>query len=141
MVREDNTRREQNRFPYVDEENRTMVVPGYDTLSVDYGVNPRGLVRRITMAISEMKRKRRRKPGDIAALRRSLWAALLTIEDCLDDPDIAVKLKAANALAQLSGPYLRALEQSDIEQRLAALESRLDSDTTISRSNGWKVYR
>jgi hypothetical protein len=41
----------------------------------------------------------------------------------------------------LSGPYLRALEQSDIEQRLAALESRLDSDTTISRSNGWKVYR
>jgi hypothetical protein len=69
-------------------------------------------------------RKRRPKPGDLAALRRRLWYALTEIETLIEDNDSMVKLKAAHALATMAGAYLKATELSDLEARLQALESK-----------------
>ena len=77
------------------------------------------------MSVDEIKRKRRRKPGDIAGLQRTLWAALLTVEDLLADDDPALRIRAAHSLATLAGVYLRALEQADITDRITRLEELL----------------
>ncbi len=74
------------------------------------------------MPVHEIKRRRRRKPGDIAALRRVLWSALVEIEAILDDDDPAMKIKAGHALGTLSGSYLKALEMTDIAARIDELE-------------------
>ncbi len=74
------------------------------------------------MPVHEIKRRRRRKPGDIGALRRVLWSALVEIEAILDDDDPAMKIKAGHALGTLSGSYLKALEQADIAARIDELE-------------------
>jgi hypothetical protein len=76
------------------------------------------------MSIDEIRRRRRRKPGDINALRRTLWAALLEIEDLLASDDPNLKIRAAHALGTLAGTYLRAMEQADIVERLDRLEER-----------------
>jgi hypothetical protein len=75
-------------------------------------------------AKGSMGNKRRRKPGDLSSLRRTLWAALLEIEDMLESPKEAIKLKAAHSLATLSGVYLKALELTEIEARIKALEEK-----------------
>ena len=80
------------------------------------------------MTTVEFARKRRRKPGDIAALRRTLWAGLLEVEDLLASPDPNLKLRAAHALGTLAGTYLRAIEAHDLEQRLLALEAAVASN-------------
>lgn len=77
------------------------------------------------MALTEIGRKRRRKPGNLAALQRTLWAGLLRIEDVLNDPNPDRAIRAAHALAALSGSYLKALELTDLEARVAALEAQL----------------
>ena len=89
----------------------------------------------IRLAQGLTPRKRRRKPGDLAALRRVLWQTITEIELLLESPladDFgdedprahgALVLKAAHALAQLSGAYTRVLEGGDLEQRIAALET------------------
>ncbi len=77
------------------------------------------------MSVYEIKRRRRRKPGDIRSLQRTLWASLLTIEDLLADSDPAMRIRAAHCLATLAGVYLRALEQGDIVQRITRIEELL----------------
>ncbi len=76
------------------------------------------------MATSNFGRKRRRKPGDLSSLRRSLWAAILTAEGLCDDADAAVRLRALHAMATLAGSYLKTLEIAELEQRIAALEAQ-----------------
>ncbi len=77
------------------------------------------------MPVHEIKRKRHRKAGDIGALRRVLWTALVEIEMILEDDDPAMKIKAGHALGTLSGSYLKALELTDIAARIARLEDLL----------------
>jgi len=88
-------------------------------------------------------RKRRRKPGDLAALRRVLWSVIVEVEALMktplgdDDGEAAPRahqaliLKGAHALAQLSGAYTRVVEGGDLEQRIAALEA-----VVLQRRNG-----
>jgi hypothetical protein len=78
------------------------------------------------MSVDEIKRRRRRKPGDIASLQRTLWAGLLTIEDLLADPDPAMQIRAAHALGTLAGTYLKALETSELSRRVERLEQQLE---------------
>jgi hypothetical protein len=70
--------------------------------------------------------KRRPKPGDVASLRRVLWAAIRELEHLTYDPpdDVTLdhRLRAVHALATISGQYLRATEQHDLVQRIEALE-------------------
>jgi hypothetical protein len=89
----------------------------------------------IRLAQGATPRKRRRKPGDLAALRRVLWQTIAEIEELIESPLLddageadlrarqALVLKAGHALAQLSGAYTRLIEGGDLEQRITALEA------------------
>jgi hypothetical protein len=72
-------------------------------------------------------RKRRRKPGDLAALTRVLWQALLEAEAILlaEDSEPEMRLRAANTLSQASLSYLRLIETGEYEARLRAIEEQL----------------
>jgi hypothetical protein len=73
-------------------------------------------------------RKRRRKAGDIATLRRVLWASILASEQLLIDNDPDRRLRAVHALTQASATYARLTETSDLENRIVALEQALGTD-------------
>ncbi len=82
------------------------------------------------MCTNDIDRRRRRKPGDINSLRRTLWTGLTTVEGLLgsDDPQIAIR--AAHALGTLSGTYLKALELLE----LGNLAARVDAVETAERA-------
>lgn len=86
------------------------------------------------METEKTRRKRRRKPGDLAALRRVMWEAILAAERIMDEgasPD--TRLRAAHALSALAGQYLKAVETTDLEQRIEALERALAERNGIRR--------
>lgn len=74
--------------------------------------------------MSERKRRpRRAKPGDLSALKRELWAAIVTATDLLDDDDREIRLRAVHATSQAAGAYRALYETADLEGRIAALEA------------------
>ena len=77
------------------------------------------------MGMASFRNKRRRRPGDLSSLRRTLWAALLTAEELCDDPDPNIRLRALHAMSQLGATYMRTVEACDLEERLAQLEAAL----------------
>jgi hypothetical protein len=81
-----------------------------------------------------MARKKLRKPGDLQALRRKLWQAILEAERVLlTNADDEVVLRAVHALTQAAAAYVRLLEADDIEGRLKAVEALLQ---TAAKRNG-----
>ena len=71
-------------------------------------------------------RKRCGKPGDLLALRRILWRAIVDTKALTDyekTPELV--LKTAHALAQLGASYRALVEASDVNQRLTAVEDAL----------------
>jgi hypothetical protein len=66
------------------------------------------------------------KTNDLARAGTALRKALKRCEALLDDPDPQTQLRAAHATAQVAGVLLRLAEQSDLEQRLEALEAAAD---------------
>ena len=74
-----------------------------------------------------MERKAKRSAGDITQLREKLWKALERAEGLMDSDDAAVVLRAIHALAQATGPYLKAVEVGELEARLRAIEERMNS--------------
>ena len=86
------------------------------------------------MTTAKFANKRRHRPGDLSSLRRSLWASILTCEELHDSPDPHIRLKAIHGMASLSRAYLATLEVAEIEQRLVALEGRLQT----ARENEWQ---
>jgi hypothetical protein len=85
---------------------------------------------------TKTKRKRHRKPGDIASLRRVLWSAIRQVESIVEGDDPDTKLKAVSALSTAAGVYLKCTEASDLENRLKALEAAaaVSQDMTYSRA-------
>lgn len=71
------------------------------------------------------KRKRRPKPGDLAALRRLLWSCLREAETVADTANPELKLKAGSTVATLAGIYLRALEQTELTRQVEQLRADL----------------
>jgi hypothetical protein len=72
-------------------------------------------------------KKRRGKPGDLAALLRVVWGALLEADAVLqstqgDNPELC--LKAVHAVSQCAGQYAKLLEIGEYESRLSALEAQ-----------------
>lgn len=65
---------------------------------------------------------KRVRAGNLDALKRKLWRALLTSETLLDSEDPVVKLKAVHATSQAAGVYRSIYETADLEQRIIALE-------------------
>ena len=75
---------------------------------------------------ARMARKRRQHTGDLQAIRRKLWMAILHAEDTLEqaeEPEL--RLKSVHALSQCCGQYIKLLETGEIEARLAAIEERV----------------
>ena len=71
--------------------------------------------------------KRPRKPGDLHALQRKLWWALLRAEEVLDTEGAPTeqRLRAVHAISQTAATYANLLKTSDLEARILALEQAL----------------
>ena len=83
---------------------------------------------------ARMAKKRRQRTGDLQAIRRKLWIAILHAEDTLEQAEESeLRLKAVHALSQCCGQYSKLLEIGELEARLAALEERVQG-----RQNGRK---
>lgn len=74
---------------------------------------------------SQKRRPRRGKAGDLEALKRHLWGAVLTASELLDGPDTQTRLKACHALSQAAASYRAVFADADLEARLTALETRV----------------
>ncbi len=75
---------------------------------------------------ARMAKKKRQRTGDLPALRRKLWVALLHVEDVLEqsqEPEL--RLKAIHAFSQCAGQYAKLIEVGELEARLVALEARV----------------
>ena len=73
-----------------------------------------------------MPKRRTQKPVSLDAVRCSMSTALRELENIyLDDkhaPDI--RIKAVNSLASLVNSYTKLTEATELEQRIAALETQ-----------------
>jgi hypothetical protein len=79
--------------------------------------NPNPLQGRLT-------RKQMRKPGDLAALTRVLWRAILEAQEIMDRAETdELRLRAIHAIGQTAGTYTRLVEIGEYESRLQALEA------------------
>jgi hypothetical protein len=69
----------------------------------------------------------RRRAGNIQALKVEVWGAIRAASAVITDPeaDPELKLKAASTLATAGGVYLRILEGSETETRVAEMETMM----------------
>ena len=66
---------------------------------------------------------RPRKGGDVRTLTRILWRAVLEAERLLvDAEDAEMRAKGVHAVVQACGAYLKMLEGTELEARLAVVE-------------------
>jgi hypothetical protein len=78
------------------------------------------------MSTAKTPRRRRPKPGDIASLRRVLWAAIRECEAMYEtDVDADTKLKAFNTIATLSGVYMKTAEAHEAEKAMSEVQERV----------------
>jgi hypothetical protein len=88
-----------------------------------------------------LKRKSQRKPGDLHALQRKLWGAILHCEEILEAATLAEdddkRLKAIHALSQCAGQYAKLLEIGELEARVQALEAERDREKLYQQGGGW----
>ena len=77
---------------------------------------------------ARLAKKRARKPGNLAALTRVLWRAVLEAQEIMDHADVdEMKLRAIHAISQTSSAYAKLLEIGEFEARLAAVEAELQN--------------
>ena len=70
-------------------------------------------------------KKRRRKPGDMQAVKAKVWNALCEAEAVLlAAEDAELTLKAVHAVSQCAGQYAKLLEIGELEARVQALEAQ-----------------
>ena len=78
---------------------------------------------------ARLAKKSARKPGNLQALQRKLWGAIVHAEEVLEgasrDQDRELTLKAIHALSQCGGQYAKLLEIGELEARVAALEAHV----------------
>lgn len=75
---------------------------------------------------ARMAKKKRQRTGDLKALQRKVWTALLHAEDVLEDAaEPELRLKAIHALSQCAGQYAKLLEVGELEARLSELEVKV----------------
>lgn len=75
---------------------------------------------------ARMARKQIRKPGDLPALTRVLWRAILEAQEIMDTAESEeLRLRAVHAIGQTAATYARLLEVGEHEARLAALEAHV----------------
>jgi hypothetical protein len=75
---------------------------------------------------ARLAKKSARKPGDLRAIQRKLWGAVLHAEEVMERAvEDEVRLRAIHALSQACGQYAKLLEVGELEARLAALEGQV----------------
>ena len=76
----------------------------------------------------QAKRRRRRKPGTVADLKKHLWAAIDKLSESLEGDAVEVSdlTRLTHALSQAATSYLKVVEVGDLEARLTALEQSLE---------------
>jgi hypothetical protein len=83
---------------------------------------------------SRSGKRRRAAAGDLSALRREMWFAVLRVSELLDDtttpPELVIK--AANALAALGNSYNRVTETAELEVELREMRVRVDALTNAN---------
>jgi hypothetical protein len=68
-----------------------------------------------------------RKVGDLKALQRMLWWAVLRLRHILEttnDPDL--ELQAIYCLSTTAGAFVKCTEVGELQQRLSAIETLID---------------
>ncbi len=73
---------------------------------------------------------KRVRPGDLDALRRKVWRAILAAELLLDHSEPEIKLRAINAIGQTGNVYRAIIADADLEAIVADLEARLEKMKT-----------
>ena len=68
-----------------------------------------------------------RKQNALQPARDAMDEALTACRECLQNDDPAMRLRAAHAISQLAGAYVKLYEAIEMESRLAAIESQLDA--------------
>jgi hypothetical protein len=72
---------------------------------------------------ARLAKKQIRKAGDLNALIRTLWHAIVEAREILDTADSDdMRLRAIHAIGQTAATYARLLEVGEHEARLAAVE-------------------
>lgn len=69
---------------------------------------------------------KRVRPGDLDALRRKLWRAILAAEALLESESAETRLRAIHAISQAAASYRSIYADEVLEQRIAALEARAE---------------
>ncbi len=75
------------------------------------------------MSDAKNRLPKRVRPGDVDALRRKIWRAILAAELLLEHAEPDIRLRAVNAIGQTGNTYRGILELADLEARVAALEA------------------
>lgn len=78
--------------------------------------------------MSELRNRlpKRVRPGDLDALRRKLWRAILAAELLLEHGGAQTRLRAVYAISQAAAGYRAILSDVELEARIAALEARAE---------------
>jgi hypothetical protein len=78
-----------------------------------------------------MPRKRYGKPLDLLQLQTLVSQSLRYLADTIDNVEFSpeLRLRACSAMAANAGVYRQLLETSDMEQRLDAIEQRLNAES------------
>jgi hypothetical protein len=75
---------------------------------------------------ARLAKKQIRKAGDLPALIRTLWHAIVEAREILDTTESEdTKLRAVHAIGQTAATYARLLEVGEHEARLVAVEEAL----------------
>jgi hypothetical protein len=81
-------------------------------------------------ARAKERRAAAEQPGEIEDVRRVLWRCIGRVEKLTEGADNALVLRAAHALVQACGAYVKVLEVGEYEARLAEIEARLNGHPT-----------
>lgn len=109
----------------MDKPRKNRRVPaGFTLRHVRRKRTPKGEEREVRFERKGPRIRRVRKVGDVEAVRRKLWQAVLAAEDLLLDPKASRddQTRAVHALVQAGGAYRGILEVADLEARIRALE-------------------
>jgi len=75
---------------------------------------------------ARMEKRAKRTPGDLQALRKRLWAVVLSsYDDIVNEVDPAVRVKHYYAFTAIVQSYAKLLEIGEHEARLSALEEKV----------------
>ena len=66
-----------------------------------------------------------RKRDALQPTRDAMDEAMAACRECLGNADPALRLRAAHAISQLAGAFMKMYEAVEIESRLAAIESQI----------------